>query len=185
MKKLVAILVVGGLAMGPGCATPHTTLTFGVAAVVTSALVIASVHDEPCPHGEPACAEQIAATFVDGFSVLFAGALGLTGLGFIASGSVSLYEEHLDEQKRLKAALPTSSPGATPRIASPAHTPGRDRLVAQIRIAARANRCPASEAMRAKLIELDAPLANALVSGDEYVAYCASWVAYSAAPTRL
>ncbi len=170
MKRIIAAGMGLGLMVGAGCA-PRTKLVAGAAAVVTSAVIMASIHDDECDQTQSPCEGQLVEALADAMVATVAAGLGITGLGLVTVGGLQLYAEHGEEQRaeHRQAAATQLGPVRSPTLAPQA----RD-LVLQIQLSARANRCDDAERQRAQLHDMNPAAARALTASDEFVAHCAS-----------
>ena len=170
MKRIIAAGMGLGLVVGAGCA-PRTKLVAGAAAVVTSAMIIASIHDDECDQTKSLCEGELVEALADAMVATVAAGIGITGLGLMTVGGLQLYAEHGEEQQAERRQAEAAQLGP---IHNPTLEPQARDLVLQIQLAARANRCDEAERQRAQLHRLNPAASRALTASDEFVAHCAS-----------
>jgi hypothetical protein len=198
VRSALALMVVGSLASS-GCTIPRTALVAGTLGTIAGGVVLSSQQEVPdcspipIPYG---CADTVAVGVSNAATIALGAVILAVSAGVLLSGVVGLAQES-DETKpadphlALTAATASSAPlppgsialeigapaiagssdaAASPDVASPQL---QARLAMEIRLAARANRCPSAQVLLRALARLDPDVSLALIDGDKHVRRCA------------
>jgi hypothetical protein len=206
MKARLIVVGAVGLLVAGGCTIPRAALVAGTIGAITGAVVLSDRRDVPdcspipIPYG---CLGSVV-TETSNLAVTALGAtiLAVSG-GILLSGVIGLAQEPDDKpadprlsltavaspaprgsippEARAPAAAATAGASATTALSLPSPQL-QARLAVDIRLAARANRCPSAQVLLRALARMDPAFSLALIDGDEHVRRCAEAPALQAPP---
>lgn len=182
---------------GPGCAPPRASIILGAATTVAASTWMMSIKEPSCEPDDPAFCFGLIGQSIDynlsrtgaGLVIGAGAAILISGLARLDGSSTAKEKEVVTlrpltvanagtarDEAATTAATATAATTVTTTTATAANDPGaaQQRLLLQIRLAARANRCAAASFMMQKLTAVNRELARAAIEGDEHVARCAA-----------